>query len=184
MGSRIFKESLLRHNNEFEKCYVEESKEAFVVLENDDNISIIKEFTTDDKPGFKVINPKLTIGFLAFDYCFVKQLDKLKLYSGKRCDCILFTSKELLFVEMKLDVGNRRIAKGLREGRDQLSNTISYFHKHFKDDFQSFSNNAIVVLPKHPSPRISARLTNLKIQFFLDNFGVEYFEDSEFTFNK
>ncbi|NOX46283.1 MAG: hypothetical protein GXO89_04820 [Chlorobi bacterium] len=182
MGIKDFKENLLKHSGEFEKCYKEESKDQFFVVENEDNVSIIRDFALEDEPCLKIKNKNLQIGFLAFDKCYV---EKIKQYSGLRCDCLLFSNNYLVFVELKLDVTSRRkTADNLKEGRKQLSNTISYFHRYFNVDFQSFSNNAIVVLPKQFYPRNQARLAILKKRFLIDNFGVEYFEDVEFTFNE
>lgn len=181
MSSSGFKDNLSKHNKEFDDCFREESRKKFIVVENDKKISVIKDFISDDELGLKIINSKPPIGFLSFDGCYVVYL---KGYSGKRCDCLLFTNRELLFVELKLDISNSKIAENLREGRKQLSNTITYFHDYFKDDFNSFFCNAIVVLPKQSYPRRPARLASLKKHFFLDNYGVEYFEDPEFVFEK
>ncbi len=181
MSSSGFKDNLSKHNNEFDDCFREESRKKFIVIENDKKVSVAKDFISDDEPGLKIVNPEPPIGFLTFDNCYVKKLGG---YSGVRCDCILFSHNDLLFVELKLDISNSRIAKNLKEGRGQLSNTISYFYNYFKDDFHSFFCNAIVVLPKQPYPKKPARLASLKKQFFLDNYGVEYFEDTKFTFNK
>ncbi|RLD54605.1 MAG: hypothetical protein DRJ05_14325 [Bacteroidetes bacterium] len=181
MGNRRLRENLKTHNNVFDKCFKEESRKVFYVVDKKKGKSEIEYAVSDNEPALEIVNENPPIGFLSFDNCYAEHA---KGYSGKRCDCVLFSSKELLFVELKLDVGNSRIARNLKEGRDQLSNTITYFYDYFKDDFNSFFCNAIVVLPKQPYPKKSARLANLKKKFFLDNFGVEYLENTEFTFNK
>ncbi|MCD4697168.1 MAG: hypothetical protein K8S16_13105 [Bacteroidales bacterium] len=182
MNSGDFKEKLQKHNDKFSNCFKEELREVFVVAENENKISCTKDFISVGELGLKIFNPGQQVGFLAIDNCY---FENLKDFAGERCDCLLFSSKELLFVELKLDVtSKRRITENLKEGRKQLANTISYYHNNFEYNFISFKRFAIIVIPKPFYPRSQSRLSKIRKEFYDNNYKVDYIEKSEFSFAK
>ncbi len=182
MNSSDFREKLQKHNDNFANCFKEELREEFIVAENEKNISCTKDFISGIELGLKIFNPSKQVGFLAIDNCY---FESFKDFTGARCDCLLFTNKELLFVELKLDViSKRRITENLKEGRRQLANTISYFNKNFGYNFIAFKRFAIIVIPKPFYPRSQSRLSKIRKEFYDNNYRVDYSEKSEFNFSK
>lgn len=180
MNSSDFRDKLQKHNDKFANCFNEELREEFIVAENEKNISCTKDFILGDELGLKIFNPSKQVIFLAIDNCY---FENFKDFTGERCDCLLFTNKELLFVELKLDVTRRRrIAKNLKEGRKQLANTIDYFNRNFENSFTAFNRFAIVVIPKPFYPKSQSRLSKIRKEFYDNNHKVDYLEKSEFAF--
>jgi hypothetical protein len=180
MNSSDFREKLEKHNDKFANCFKEELREEFIVAENEQNISCTRDFISSDVLGLKIFNPGKQVGFLAIDNCY---FENIKDFTGERCDCLLFTDKELLFVELKLEIiSRRRTSENLKEGRKQLTNTIRYYHKNFELNFIAFKRFAIIVIPKPFYPRSQSRLSKIRKEFYDNNYEVDYFEQSDFTF--
>ena len=173
-------EELFKHNKMFEKCHIEETRNEFVIAENEGTVSYLPD-PENNIQGLKISNPESALSFLAFDYCYA---DGLQDYSGKRCDCLLFADRKLLFVELKMNItSQRRTTETLREGREQLSNTINYFYIYFKCNFNSLQRFAIVSIPTSFYPRSPARLSKIKKEFYDANYQVDYIEKNEFSFS-
>ncbi len=178
---KAFKEELLKRNKKFEDCYFEEMRNEFIIAEHNNSVSYLLDSNIENVQGLKIINTEAPLNFLAFDYCYAEDLPD---FVGKRCDCLLFTNKEFLFAELKLYMtSQRRTTANLKEGREQLSNTIKYFYDNFYDNFNSFMRFAIIVIPKSFYPRSQARLLKIKKEFYDKNHNVDYIEDAKFSFS-
>jgi hypothetical protein len=163
-------------------CLKTDSNSVFWIDEDDTTkISFIVNQSTelvDEEVMLRVNNQhSKAINILCIDGCIFSSAD------GSRCDCALFDDDKFCFCELKYDVKNTGTAsKNLRKARnEQLSNTILSFKS--KVDFALFTKlEAYVVLKKRLYPNRTARLSELKKEFW-DKHKVEYFEEKDIIFD-
>lgn len=159
--------------------------ERLVVIEKQvdgRNISVIMpQSNTPPWPAFRIVNPAgKSIYLFATDGCFFASDDP------KRCDCLVCDDQCLCFVELKLDVTSPRQATSrLKDARNQLGATITFFKDAFSSitqNFWGFNLEAYIVMQTRLYPRQSASRVQIFVSF-LEEYGVKLYEKDTKTFS-
>ena len=130
-------------------------------------------YITTEYGQFKVINgSEKEITFLAIDKCLFFDSDTFK-----KCDCVVFDSNTICFVEIKACKFKQR-KSNKKTAISQLKSTIEIFRKEFNMDKKIEAYLCIGMNPQHP-PRAS---TSDKILEFEEELDTQLFEGCQKEF--
>lgn len=179
-------------------CLTETHDEQFLVVEDENNRSIIQRvpdeitFTitqveinsrihhrTTDQNGHHVLGLLIInqtgkmVQLLAVDQCVFGSTEP------RRCDCLLFDDQFLCFVELKLDVEKWKTASAnLNTARKQLTETIRFFRTQLitmSPTVFGFKPEAYAVMRTNVYPNMRSS-RNIVFTRFLEKTGVPLFE--------
>ncbi len=139
-------------------CFVPIHEEWFYIVDPPGNVPTEVISNVDNCPAEKAVrvqNPRRwEVIFTAVDHCLFDS------GQGKRCDCMLFHAKEVLFLELKLEVKRRKkLRRRISEGVEQLRETIQTLDVAFEDtgnDWGGRGKAAYLFVPVTISHQMSA----------------------------
>jgi hypothetical protein len=137
------------YDSEFGRCFIQKEEHEII--------------------HFTVKNPnQKDIGFLAIDKCVFMDNDEIK-----RCDCAVFDSKTICFIEIKETT--RRKSENSRKAREQLLRTIEEFIS--KIDFTNKRIEAYVVVGLEFVETPAKKAQDLVSTLAFEELGVTLFQD-------
>ncbi|MEY4902964.1 MAG: hypothetical protein RLZZ292_779 [Bacteroidota bacterium] len=172
--------------------FVYEQEEKLEVGKN--SFTVLSPNTTKD--NFKINNiNKLPITHICIDGDFIPFAQQEYIVGDgqigrKRNDCIVFSEKEILFVELKLNVTTEE-EKGKRaklfEGMKQIKTFFLYLKEGLAEEFSYFpvkNCHAIVVMPSSPSfeGKRNAQLNN-ELSKFKEATGLNITLSNKYSFS-
>lgn len=102
---------------------------------------------------------------------------------SKRCDCLVFDSTSLCFVELKLNVDSwKRATERIKEASMQIQETLSFLKLNMLSCYLSrFSLEAYIVMQTSVYPRRTAERSARRLKF-LEETGMKLYEENEKSF--
>lgn len=151
------------------------------ITESDNGCSIWTESLTNppSPQGFLIHNPhKSVIYLLKVDKGWFQDEQH-----NHRCDCLVFDSQTLCFIELKLNVQTwKRAAERIKEAIGQIKATVTFFKLNMMSCYLSqFDLEAYIVMKAHVYPKRAAAQTARQLKF-LEETGIKLMEKNEKNF--
>lgn len=151
---------------------------------------------TEDKSGCSTYTESLTQplspqGFLIYNphksSIYLLKVDKGWFQDEKhslRCDCVVFDSQTLCFIELKLNVKTwKRAPKRIKEAVEQIKATLTFFKLNMMNCYLSQFKQleAYVVMKTNVYPKKSAS-SDIRQVKFLEETGIKLYEGNDKSF--